>query len=220
MFKNAVTGDFIDLTRSVCGNDMNWFFNEWLYHPDHPVYSNFYDIQKVGAGSWNLKFLMTQTQTTTVFFKMPVQIRVVFSDSTDTLIQFINDTNHQLFEFTFPKRPVEVIFDPYRNILLKTATTTLGIGLNQSETGFRLFQNEPNPFSDRTLVTYLLPAACSIRITLLDASGKELLVPFEGYRGAGTYSFLINGKDLLPGVYFCKLEAGKFNEIRKMIRIN
>jgi hypothetical protein len=58
---------------------------------------------------------------------MPVQVRVVFADSTDTVIRVINDMNHQLFEFIFSKKPAYLVFDPYRNILLKQAITTMGL---------------------------------------------------------------------------------------------
>jgi len=40
---------------------------------------------------------------------MPVQIKVLFTDGSDTLIKVINDINHQLFEFNFSKRPGSVI---------------------------------------------------------------------------------------------------------------
>ncbi|MCX6244121.1 MAG: M1 family aminopeptidase [Bacteroidetes bacterium] len=219
MYKNAVTEDFIALTNAVSGRDMSWFFDEWLYHPDHPAYSSFYDVQDIGSGRWNLELLISQTQTTTGFFKMPLQVKVLFGDSTDTLIQVINDTDHQFFEFTFLKQPVGIVFDPNRNILLKTAITNLGIDQKQAEIGFRLFQNEPNPFRNTTTVTYRLPVASSVRITVMDANGKEVLAPFTSSDAAGTHSFQISAKDLAPGVYFCKMEAGKFNEVRKMVLV-
>jgi hypothetical protein len=69
---------------------------------------------------------------------MPVQVRIVFADSTDTVVSGNNDKNNQLFEFIFSKKPAYLVFDPYRNILLKQATTTLGLIPLQDEKKSRI----------------------------------------------------------------------------------
>jgi len=217
MFKNAVTSDFIDKADEVSGTDLGWFFDEWLFHPNHPLYSNLYEIHNTGAGKWNLKLMLSQYQTDTVFYKMPVQLRIVFADSTDTLIRTFHDTNHQLFEFVFSKKPAYLIFDPYRNILLKHATTKLGTATLPGNNGFRLFQNVPDPFSNTTDIHYQLPKPALVRITVMDSSGRKVLPEFRQNDDAGVHTYKINGKNLSPGNYYYKLEAGNFNETRMMI---
>ncbi len=219
MFKNAVTPDFIAKANEISGTDLGWFFDEWLSQPNHPIYSNSYEIQDIGAGEWNLQLLLSQTQTNAVFFKMPIQVRVVFTDSTDTVLRVMHDTNHQFFEFVFSKEPAYPVFDPYRNILLKKATTTLGINPLPDNTGFRLFQNEPNPFKNTTTIKYQLPVLSSVSITVMDSYGREVLPEFTRQNDAGIFNYTITGKNLSPGIYFYKLEAGKFNETRRMIVI-
>lgn len=127
MFKNAVTKDFIAKANKISGTDLGWFFDEWLFHPNHPFYLNSYEIGEPLAEKWKLKLLLYQYQTNTVFYKMPVELRVVFADSTDTVIRVMNDRNHQLFEFNFSKKPAYLVFDPFRNILLKLAVTEKAI---------------------------------------------------------------------------------------------
>jgi aminopeptidase N len=138
MFKNAITSDFITKANEISGTNLSWFFDEWLSHPNHPLYSNSYEIREIAAGKWNVKLLLSQYQTNTVFYKMPVQVRVVFADSTNTVIRVTNDKNHQLFEFYFLNKPAYIVFDPYRNILLKQATTTLGLNPLQDEKKSRI----------------------------------------------------------------------------------
>jgi aminopeptidase N len=138
MFKTATTSDFIAKANEISGTNLGWFFDEWLFHPNHPLYSNSYEIREIGSGRWNVKLLLLQYQTNTVFYKMPVQVRIVFADSTDTVVSGINDKNHQLFEFIFSKKPAYLVFDPYRNILLKQATTTLGLIPLQDEKKSRI----------------------------------------------------------------------------------
>ncbi len=126
MFGNALTRDFVDKVNEVTRTDMNWFFNEWVYAPNHPVYANTYDIDSLSSREWRMKFTVNQVQTNTVFFRMPLAIEVDFADGSNTLLGVMNDTNHQDFSFSFDKPPVKITCDPARNILLKEATTIPG----------------------------------------------------------------------------------------------
>jgi aminopeptidase N len=123
-FKTAVTLDFIDKSNEISGTNLDWFFDEWLMHPHHPVYSNSFEIKNTGDGKWNLHLVISQKQENTCFFKMPVQLQVVFSDSTSAMLKVMNDVNPQMFDFVFDKHPVNLIFDPLWNILLKESSTS------------------------------------------------------------------------------------------------
>ena len=217
MYKNAVTGDFIQKVSQVSGQDMTWFFQEWVYNPDHPKYSNSYAFQNTGKGTWNVKFFIKQTQEQTVFFRMPIQILVKFADESDTLIQVINDVNDQLFEFTFSKEPKNLVFDPNRNILLKQATTVEGIQVLNKEDGYFLFQNTPNPCRSSTRINYLVPKRSSVKISVFDSAGNLMDTPVDVNHETGKYTFQFNTKGLSPGIYFYKMESGNFNDTRRMI---
>lgn len=123
-FKSITTADFVNLVNEVTNQDLSWFFNEWIYSPNHPVYQNTYSISSAGNGNWFVSFTAKQTQTNTVFFKMPIVIKVSFSSGPDTLIRVFNDRNNQTFSFMFNRQPVSLTFDPNDDIVLKSATTT------------------------------------------------------------------------------------------------
>jgi aminopeptidase N len=216
-FKNAVTSDFITKANEISGTDLGWFFDEWLDHPNHPLYSNTYEITDMGSGMWDMKIMLSQTQTNTIFYKMPVELKVVFADSTDTVMRVIHDANHQFFEFAFSKQPAYLVFDPYRNILLKQATTTLGLNPLKEVIGFRLFQNEPNPFRNTTTITYQLPVASPVRIVVMDSAGRTVLPEYRQKNDAGIFNYTVSVNSLSPGIYFYKMEAGKFIETRRMV---
>lgn len=122
--KSITTQDFINLVNEVAGKDMNWFFNQWLFAPNHPVYQNYYSISSAGNGKWYLAFTAKQVQTNTVFFKMPITLKISFSNGTDTLIRVINSYNNQTFGFLFDRQPISLIFDPQNDIVLKQGSTT------------------------------------------------------------------------------------------------
>lgn len=123
-YRSATIRDFANLVSEVSQQDMNWFFDEWIYTPNHPVYQNTYSISSTSPGRWAVAFIARQTQTNTGFFKMPLILKINFSDGTDTLIRVFNNHNNQIFSFLFNKQPVGLVFDPNNDIVLKQGTTT------------------------------------------------------------------------------------------------
>jgi aminopeptidase N len=118
-YDNAIMTDFITKAESVSGQNLHWFFNQWIYKPNHPAYANAYSIDSVGTANWNVKFIINQTQTNPPFFKMPAELQITFTDLSDTIVKVMNDTNNQTFSFNFAKKTDNVLFDPFRNIVLK-----------------------------------------------------------------------------------------------------
>lgn len=121
-YKSAVISDFKEHMNAVYGEDLTWFFEEWIYQPNHPIYANNYWFDNWGSGLWQVGFVAKQTQTNTTFHKMPLEIRISFSTGSDTLIRVMNDSNNQIFSWTFNRQPLTVAFDPNNNIVLKQAT--------------------------------------------------------------------------------------------------
>jgi hypothetical protein len=127
--------------------------------------------------------------------------------------------NNQLYDFIFAKKPVYIIFDPFHNILLKKAIISYGIKPAKDNNGFGLSQNRPDPFRTSTAVNYHLPKPSKVKISVMDSIGRNVLTVFLQKNNSGNFTFTINAKDLKPGLYFYKIEAGKYNDTRRMVLI-
>ncbi len=86
-------------------------------------------------------------------------------------------------------------------------------------TGYSLEQNYPNPFNPSTVISYNLPAAGNIVLSIYDLTGKELKVLDSGYKEAGRHSVTLNAGNFASGVYFYQLKTGKNIETKKLILI-
>jgi aminopeptidase N len=122
-YKSATIGDYAAFMTTAYGQDLSWFFNEWVYQPNHPLYTNKYYISQAGS-NWEVGFQAIQTQTNTVFFQMPLQIAINYSSGPADTLRVFNNVNNQLFTFNVTRQPVSVVFDPKNNIVLKNATLT------------------------------------------------------------------------------------------------
>ncbi len=219
MFKNAMTHDFAAKASQASGQNLDWFFDDWVYAPNHPVYQNTFDIDSLDGNSWRVSFIITQTQANPEFFRMPVQLKFVFTDATDTTIRVANETNHQEYGFVFSKKPVDVVFDPFRNILLKQAATIYNVKKIPGSSGFVLKQNEPNPFRNSTVVSYEVPVREMVTISVYDSNGKMMNRPVSRMHVPGSYRFEWVNEGFSPGVCFLKMEAGTFVETKRMLLV-
>ncbi len=125
-FRSAVISDFIHHVNQTTAQDLHWFFDQWIFLPNHPVYQNLFQITALGNGKWTLSFLAKQTQSNPAFFRMPVEIKVLFADASDTTIRVDHTFNNREFHWTFSKAVNSCQFDPKNEILLRQGTTAAG----------------------------------------------------------------------------------------------
>ncbi len=86
-------------------------------------------------------------------------------------------------------------------------------------TTYALYQNEPNPFSNRTMVGFELPEAGQATLTVLDVTGKVLKV-INGDYAKGYNEVELSKSDFgAAGVYYYQLDSGDFTATKKMIII-
>lgn len=84
-----------------------------------------------------------------------------------------------------------------------------------------LSHNYPNPFNPSTRFYFEMPAAGDVRVAVLDASGRQVRILANGFRGAGRHEFEWDAKDdggngVPTGSYFLLMKSKTGQFIRKM----
>lgn len=94
---------------------------------------------------------------------------------------------------------------------------------NRVPASFKLYQNYPNPFNPATTVKFDIPSSKSktVQVTLkvYDILGKKVSVILNNKLAAGSYEIKWNANTFASGIYFYKLTAGDFTDVKKMILI-
>ncbi|MBN1895837.1 T9SS type A sorting domain-containing protein [bacterium] len=85
--------------------------------------------------------------------------------------------------------------------------------------GYILFNNFPNPFNPSTVIRYTLPHGTDVELMVYDTRGRRIEVLAKGYQEGGIHEVRFDGGALAGGLYFYRLKAGDFEEIRKMVLI-
>jgi len=84
-------------------------------------------------------------------------------------------------------------------------------------TQYTLGNNYPNPFNPTTTINFTLPEQAKVKVTIYDAIGNEVEVIANDVRNAGNHTVKWNASSYASGVYFYKLEANNFVQVRKMV---
>ncbi len=107
-------------------------------------------------------------------------------------------------------------------IAYTASQTRLDIGMeyfNLEALSYSLMQNVPNPFLESTTIGFELPQAGNATITVMDVTGKKIMI-IEGTYGIGYNEVILKKSELgSGGVLYYQLESGDFTTTRKMIMI-
>ncbi|NQU86111.1 MAG: T9SS type A sorting domain-containing protein [Mariniphaga sp.] len=84
-------------------------------------------------------------------------------------------------------------------------------------TNFLLYQNYPNPFNHLTTVSYSLYKSDFVNLKILNITGQEIETLVNTYQPVGDHQITWAAERLPSGIYFCRLQTGKFSETRQLI---
>ncbi|MBS3946031.1 MAG: T9SS type A sorting domain-containing protein [Melioribacter sp.] len=224
----AVTQDFQRIAERVSGQNLNYFFQQWIYGAGYPKYTFGWRAEQVTGNSYNLIVrVKQQSNSNPLFFTMPLQIYYSTPFETKTITVF-NDQQEQGWVIPVNGNPNSVLLDP-NNWILKDIVGYTSLAEEVLPEKFQLFQNYPNPFNPITVISYQLSVGSHIKLKIYDALGTEVATLVDEYQQPGSYKYewridsrglpsseARNG-ELTSGIYFYKLTAVNFSQTKKMI---
>ena len=84
---------------------------------------------------------------------------------------------------------------------------------------YKLYQNYPNPFNPATKINYSISKRSMVSLAVFDVLGNKVATLVDEFKPSGEYQIEFDGSQFTSGIYFYKLIAGNFIEIKKMLLI-
>jgi hypothetical protein len=84
-------------------------------------------------------------------------------------------------------------------------------------TQYTLEQNYPNPFNPTTTIKFGLPRNSEVKLVIYDVLGQVAAEFAKKAMNAGYHEITFDASHLSSGIYFYKLEAGDFVNVKKMM---
>ncbi|GAB4363377.1 MAG: hypothetical protein Kow0042_01210 [Calditrichia bacterium] len=82
-----------------------------------------------------------------------------------------------------------------------------------------LYQNAPNPFNPKTLIQFYLPNRVHVQLEVFNFLGQIVSVLVDQPMAAGTHTVQFDGSCLSSGIYWYRLQAGSYRQVRKMLLV-
>ena len=103
---------------------------------------------------------------------------------------------------------------------------TIGINTISEEipSAFSLKQNYPNPFNPATKIKFAVSSnvrrqTSDVKLIIYDVTGREVTTLVDQTLNPGTYEITFDASMYSSGVYFYRLTADRFTDIKKMLLV-
>jgi len=207
---------------------------QWLITPQ---------IQNVQAGDslkFYLQYFSTFGDNLDVWFSTAVDtVAFTVADTTDTLVTTLvftgtssNDWTQYCFGLTDFVDSGTDIFIAFREHVADTENEGDALFLDLVEVAglitsisespelpseFVLKQNYPNPFNPATRISFSLPQSSKVTLTVHNLLGQVVATLLDEVSySSGSYDVQFDAANLPNGIYFYKIAAGSFREVKKM----
>ena len=84
---------------------------------------------------------------------------------------------------------------------------------------FELSQNYPNPFNPSTTINFSIPQSSNVTLKIFNTLGQEVATLVNENMESGVHTINFDASALNSGIYFYRLDAGQYSEVRKMTLI-
>ena len=91
--------------------------------------------------------------------------------------------------------------------------------IGNTPVNYDLMQNYPNPFNPITNIKFDIPKSNNVKIIIYNALGKEVTTLVNEKLNTGSYQVDWNALDYPSGVYFYKLVANDYVNVKKMVLV-
>ncbi len=110
-FKKASFSDIEKAFESVTGNDLSWFFKQWVQRKGAPTLALGDVTVKAEGNKYTLRLTLKQTQKEKAF-KLYVPIAIVTTNNKTVVKTVLMNNKSDSFKFTFSAKPVKILVDP------------------------------------------------------------------------------------------------------------
>ncbi len=206
---------------------------EWM-HPDSlPVrgagFMGFHtEFTRMGGHGMMSGGMMNFLRSTRIRFHYPQQLIDELKINEASIQLFYLDSNNQWkvvsgAQLDTQNNIVTATQNPVLSFyVLRGSTITSVEEQNAVPAEFVLQQNYPNPFNPETTISYELPVAGHVNLSIFNVRGEQVATLMEAEQPAGKHSVRwrgidSSGKTLTSGIYWYRLEAAGITATKKMI---
>jgi aminopeptidase N len=204
-YANVDSDDFIQVCQNVSGQNLNWFFDQWL---------NYGGIPEL-FGHWEQRddqviISINQEQPQPVY-QIPLEIRIV-GQTRDTLFVLPVTSKNTVEYLRFDDMILRMEIDPENKILQRNNGPVFFIPSTTELT--RMY---PNPFNNTLSIEYYVNRPQQVMIDIYDRLGKQVTTLLNNIKPTGIHIVTWSARQHASGTYFIVLKAQNQTTVRKVL---
>jgi len=110
-YGSAVTDDFVIVCEDLSGQDLDWFFQQWIYQPGFPRFSFAWNYEAGERTGYLVNISLVQQQLRGPIFQMPVEIGITTGSGTVLDTVQVDEESEQI-QIVLQEQPLGVQLDP------------------------------------------------------------------------------------------------------------
>ena len=228
---NIDTEDFIRISEEISGQDLTWFFDQWIYKAGLPKLKYLWHYQE---NEFNYSFYLNieQVQESSFAYILPLDVKIVFNDNSATTKSIIMTEQIQDFEFSLEKLPADLIINPDLKVLTDIDSTSTDISDEEHNSlhskNLRLLNPYPNPVNinknQQVSIQFILSEPSDVQIKIYNILGQEIYSSNLNNLPPNIYIKKWNCRNrnndyVSSGIYFIRISVKESTEIRKVILV-
>lgn len=178
-------------TASVSGGVPSYHYHWYYKYPNNSYVLSYPHPDLPPTGYWNS--ISIDSPNLTRHDQQTFQLKCVVTDAANTIV-----TSNIL----------TVTIGGAKAAATKNNSTTKSLPKD-----YELMQNYPNPFNPSTVISYSIPEAAEVEISIYDELGRRVKELENNFEEAGYHNINFNASNLSSGIYFYRITAKSGDKI-------
>jgi len=200
----------------------NFYFDKWVYRSPFLYAHHYSRLYKYTFDEVSLNFVKKDTLLISdKQISVDQNLRYAVYINMDTLILYNIDSikitrKWDISLLNNPKRPIV----SYPDIFIHQTTSVTNIEESELQKSAEIsIQTYPNPFNSSTKIKFTLPKPETVKIEVYNIIGQKIQTLLNKPMPAGYHEVEFNGQNLSSGVYLYRIQAGVWQDVRKMVLV-
>lgn len=210
-YGHATTEDFQTVFEEVSGQNLGYFFHQWIYESGHPIYH--YNFTQ-SATALNINIEQRQdAQGFYPLFTMPLDIEITYIDGSTEIVNYFNTAALQTFTMPITQEVTDIQLDPNKWVLKQSVydDTVETTDLAATTSPFVLY---PTLTQDEVNIRWSNEEDLPTTIDIFNTKGQY----FSPQILKNNKKQTIKMKNLPPGTYFLKISTEKNHFSHKIVK--